>query len=527
MRRRPLITLISLLSLFAASLLTPTVTAAGAPAQLAFITPVQTLAPGACSATITVQTQDFSGSPSNVLSPTVVSLSSSTTSGTFDSDAGCTATITSVTITTGTNSASFFYKDVQIATLTASSLPLTPASQVQNRYVPGSTSAVATPTGSSYVVTSVLGESFTASVNLANAASVIGFDYLFTWNPSLLKQTGVLQGDWAGPNVYSATANTTFTGVNDTTQGAGTLHFGQTQLGGSSITIGSVPVTLFTVDLQFKAAGLSPLNIPSTGLTGTGNPLITFCVASPCNAAPAGVGTVQTVTNGNAVAPPFGMATSPGTLSLAQGSSGTSTITATSLFGFSGAIAVTAAFHTLDPFGPNATLNTRLITLSSGSSVSFIANIGTQPCTPAGFYNAVVTGTNGTLQGSVKIPVTVTAAPTPISSFCISASTNSVSVAPGGTQTVTINVCSANGFAGTVSLDATPVPIVHHRLKGVLSAGSVTVSAANACTGGTPVSVSLLIKTTTSLVPTTYELSVSGSVSRVPGSFTVITVTVT
>jgi hypothetical protein len=93
--------------------------AAAVISKLAFTTSAQTLTAGVISGIITVQTQTAGGTPINTASNITVNLSSdSTGTKAFYSDAAGTNLITSVTITTGSNSASFYYKDTKAATPT-------------------------------------------------------------------------------------------------------------------------------------------------------------------------------------------------------------------------------------------------------------------------------------------------------------------------------------------------------------------------------------------------------------------------
>ena len=104
-----------------------------APSRLALTTVPQTIGPGTCSATITLQTQDTFGNPSNVAAATTVSLST-TSGGAFFSDAPCATPITSASVSSGSNSASFFYKDTQLGspTITVSATGLASATQTEN-----------------------------------------------------------------------------------------------------------------------------------------------------------------------------------------------------------------------------------------------------------------------------------------------------------------------------------------------------------------------------------------------------------
>ena len=110
---------------------TATTALAAPPAQkLAFTTAAQVLTAGVTSNTITVQLQANNGSPVNASSNVTVTLSKTSLGGLFRNTAD-TATITSVTITSGTSSASFKYKDTRAgtATITASASGLTSATQ--------------------------------------------------------------------------------------------------------------------------------------------------------------------------------------------------------------------------------------------------------------------------------------------------------------------------------------------------------------------------------------------------------------
>src|SRR6185369_13666482 len=83
--------------------------------KLAFTTAAQSIVAGAVSTIITVQSQDSNNNPSNVTADTTVTLSSShSVTGVFTSDAVGLTPITTVTITNGSNSASFYYKDTLV-----------------------------------------------------------------------------------------------------------------------------------------------------------------------------------------------------------------------------------------------------------------------------------------------------------------------------------------------------------------------------------------------------------------------------
>jgi len=95
--------------------------------QIVFTTDPQTLDVSEVSGIMTIQTQDAVGGTQNVSADTTVSLTSTSGTGRFDTSAAGAfdGTITSVTITNGTNSASFYYKDTTagVPTITAAESP--------------------------------------------------------------------------------------------------------------------------------------------------------------------------------------------------------------------------------------------------------------------------------------------------------------------------------------------------------------------------------------------------------------------
>jgi hypothetical protein len=90
-----------------------TATVTVTPSQLVFTNSPLTVTAGACSTAITVQSQDSSNSPANPSSTETLALASGSTGGTFYSDNACATAISSTTIPTSANSATFFYKDTK------------------------------------------------------------------------------------------------------------------------------------------------------------------------------------------------------------------------------------------------------------------------------------------------------------------------------------------------------------------------------------------------------------------------------
>jgi autotransporter-associated beta strand protein len=103
-----------------------------ASSQLAFTTSAQSVPANTISGTITVQRQDLYGNPNTTDANLTVNLSSTSGTGVFW-NTGHTAELTSVTINTGSSTASFAYEDSATGapTITAASGTLTSATQVE------------------------------------------------------------------------------------------------------------------------------------------------------------------------------------------------------------------------------------------------------------------------------------------------------------------------------------------------------------------------------------------------------------
>lgn len=183
---------------------------AGTASKLTFITAPQSLTAGVTSGTMTVQLQDASGNPVNSAASRTVNLAQTSTGGLFRNPED-TATITSVTMSPGTSTVSFRYRDTIAGTptLTASSSGLASGIQTEGvnagaftkvqLLVPGESAAPGTATGkvgtpsgqtagSAFAVTvngvdahwnkvtSADGNAYTMSINSSDARAVLPAD---------------------------------------------------------------------------------------------------------------------------------------------------------------------------------------------------------------------------------------------------------------------------------------------------------------------------------------------------------------
>src|SRR6202034_4321497 len=144
-------------------------------------------------------------------------------------------------------------------------------------------------------------------------------------------------------------------------------------------------------------------------------------------------------------APSFTLSDSPSSLTITQGSSGTSTITVTDVGGFSGSVTLAASglpSGVTAAFGTNPTTGTSVLTLTASSTAT------------TGSATVTITGTSGSLTATTKLALTVNSSSTP--NFSIAASPTSVTVAQGASGSS--NITSTGGFSSATTLSATGLP---------------------------------------------------------------------
>ena len=148
-----------------------------------------------------------------------------------------------------------------------------------------------------------------------------------------------------------------------------------------------------------------------------------------------------------ASSPNFTLSASPTSLSVTQGTSGSSTITVTPSGGFTGSVTLsTSALPSgvTATFGTNPTTGTSALTFTASST----ATTGTSTIT--------VTGVSGSLTHTTSISLTIAAPAAP--NFSLSASPTSLTVKQGTSGSSTITVTPSNGFTGSVTLSNSALP---------------------------------------------------------------------
>ncbi len=148
--------------------------------------------------------------------------------------------------------------------------------------------------------------------------------------------------------------------------------------------------------------------------------------------------TGSTVTNG------FSLSASPSSVSIAQGGSGSSTITSTVSGTFDSAVTLTASG---EPTGVTIGFSPTSITGTGTSSMS----ITVAASVAAGTYSIKVTGTSGSTVETTTVSLTVTGVN---SGFTLSASPSTISIARSSSGTVTITSTVTGGFDSVITLSA-------------------------------------------------------------------------
>lgn len=148
--------------------------------------------------------------------------------------------------------------------------------------------------------------------------------------------------------------------------------------------------------------------------------------------------------------PDFSLSASPSSLTVPRGTTGTSTITVTSLSGFNSLVTLTVsgcpAFTTcvVNPASATPPANS-----STTSTLTVTTNVG--GTTPTGTTSLTISGNAGVHTASVSLTVT---AP----DFSLSASPASQTVTQGGSTSYTVSVAPSNGYTGSVTLSVTGLP---------------------------------------------------------------------
>jgi hypothetical protein len=145
--------------------------------------------------------------------------------------------------------------------------------------------------------------------------------------------------------------------------------------------------------------------------------------------------------------PDFSLSASPTSLTVTQGTSGSSTVTVHDIGSFTGSVTLsTSALPSgvTASFGTNPTASTSSVTFTASST----ATTGTSTVT--------ITGVSGSLTHTTTISLTVNAPAQP--DFSLSASPASLTVKQGTSGSSTVTVTDIAGFTGSVTLSNSALP---------------------------------------------------------------------
>ncbi len=266
---------------------------------------------------------------------------------------------------------------------------------------------------------------------------------------------------------------------------ASTLSVTQGKTATDTITV--TDVDGFTGSVTLAASGL-PSGVTAAFGTNptTGTSVLTLTASSTATVGAATVtikGTSGTLTATTTIAltvnasttPGFTLTPSPASLSVAQGKTGTDTITVTDVGGFTGSVTFTATglpSGVTASFSPTSSTSSSVLTLTASST----ATVGTATVT--------IKGTSGNLTATTTIALTVASSS---GSFTLAPSASTLSVTQGKTATDTITITDVSPFTGSVTLAATGLPsgvTVAYGTNPTTSTSVLTFTASSTATTG-------------------------------------------
>jgi kumamolisin len=325
-------------------------------------------------------------------------------------------------------------------------------------------------------------------------SAVVGYDLVTGWGTP---NSGLIAALTAGSGTssFSMTASPTSVTVTQGSSGVSTIS---TAISGS-----------FDSAIALSASGLpsgatASFNPASIAAPGTGSSTLTITAGS---ATPTGTSTITVTGTGGGVTqtasvsltvnsgstPSFTISASPASVTIAQGSSGTSKVSTTVAGGFDSAIALSASGL---PTGVTASFSPSSIAAPGSGSSTLTLAAGSSAAT--GTYTVTITGTGGGITHTTTVSLTVSTGSTP--SFTLTPNPTSLTVAPGSSGTSTITAAISGGFDSAIALSASGMP------TGV-TASFVPTSIAAPGSG----SSTLTLAASSSATAGTYTINVTGS----------------
>ena len=222
----------------------------------------------------------------------------------------------------------------------------------------------------------------------------------------------------------------------------GTLYRGNVFSGAASIAGGAAD-TRNNSESVFLPAGTSgswSVTVRATNIAGDGVP-------GNGDGTDQDFGLVVYNASTSAPTPDFSLAASPGSATVTAGNPASFTVTETALNGFANGVTLSASpaiSGVSYAFAPNP------IAANGSSTLTCTTTAGAA----TGPHTVTITGTDGTLTHTTSVTLTINASPTP--DFTLSASPGSQTVTAGGSAGFTVSDTALNGFAGSITLSASP-----------------------------------------------------------------------
>ena len=160
---------------------------------------------------------------------------------------------------------------------------------------------------------------------------------------------------------------------------------------------------------------------------------------------------ITALAGGSSTTPGFTVSASPGSVSIQQGHSGSSTISTSAYGGFNSSISLSVSGA---PSGVTTSFSTNPIAAPGNGSSTLNISVGSTVAT--GTYTLTVTATGGGVTNTIAVSLTVTATGT--GSFTISVSPTSGYLYRGQSGYAVVSTTISGGFNSAVALSATGVP---------------------------------------------------------------------
>jgi len=282
----------------------------------------------------------------------------------------------------------------------------------------------------------------TASVSLTVTAAVAN-DFSISASPNSLS---VVQGASGGSTISTAVtagvAETVALSISGLPSGA------SASLSPTSVTTGGS--SNFTVNAGTAAPGVYPITVTGTGSTNTRSTNISLTITAP-------------------VVNDFSISASPNSLSLAQGTSGGSTISTALISGSAQTIALSASGL---PAGASASLSPASVSTGQSSSLTISAGAAAP-----GVYSISVTGTSSSFSHTTSLSLTITGSK--LSSMVqVTSSANPGLVGQSVTYTATVGSSVGGTPTGTVKFQQGGVIVATVPLSGGVATFTTSYPAA-------------------------------------------------